>query len=723
MDGRGTGSASASGNEVSGRVTGNVMQFGRVEQAHFHGSDPSHVGPPRQLPPITALFTGRSEDAAWLDQQWEQAVSNGTGALLVVSGTAGVGKTSLAAAWAQARDGEFPDGQLYADLGGYTPQQTTSTEDILGSFLRALGVAPDHVPARLAERVALLRTITHDRRVCVLLDNAVSAAQVRVLAMTAPGCATVVTTRGSISGLTMDGARFHQLDPWRPDTGVAFIQRALGEKRVRDEPDAARQVAELCGGLPLALGVAAAKLASRPRWTIGRLAEALARDGGQLELLEVGEGSAVMPALDGSYRVLDDDLARLYRALGRCPVLWFEPVMVAAVINAPVEDAEEWIDALVEANLLEALDSRNDRHRFHDLVRLHAAHCADQAPSREGDEAFDRLLDFLLASATAAEEIITPSHRILARDFHREPVARAEFSGEKQALEWLDWQRHNLMAVLRYCARREQHHIVWQLADAMWPLFLRLRHVEDRCEALTMAVAASRADGEKPAEGSLLLSLAPTLSARGDDVQAAECCDQAMEVYRRLEDARGLAQACYGRAKIHARLGEWDEAERLFHRSLELRERIGYRRGAALAYQGLGKVAAAQGELDLADEYLRRSHVGLEAEGDRYDAAWSQGLRAQAVAELGDAGRALDLLDDAFSRMKSTGSAFGLAGLAEIYGHIHQAIGNESEARERYQEASELFATSDPVAAKRVRLRLSGSPDAYTEPAVGKWQL
>ena len=721
MGGRDTGSSSS--NELSGRVTGNVMQFGRVDQAHFHGTEPPQVGPPRQLPPITTLFTGRREDNGWLDRQWDLARSNGTGALLVISGTAGVGKTALATAWAQAHDGDFPGGQLYADLGGYSQQQTANSEDILGGFLRALGIAPDHVPVRLAERVALLRTITYDRRICVLLDNAVSAAQVRVLATTAPGCATLVTTRGSISGLTMDGAGFHQLDPWHAETGVEFIQRALGEQRVREEPEAARQVAELCGGLPLALGVAAAKLASRPRWTIGRLAEALARDGGQLELLEVGDGSAVMPALDGSYRVLDDELARLYRALGRCPVLWFEPAMVAAVINTTVEEAEEQIDALVEANLLEALDDRNDRHRFHDLVRLHAAHCADQVPSREGDEAFGRLLDFLLASATAAEEIMTPSHRILARDFRHDPVARARFSGERQALEWLDWQRHNLMAVLRFCARREEHRIVWQLADAMWPLFQRLRYIEDRLEALKLAVAAAHADGDKKAEGSLLLTLAAALSKHELHVAAAEHCNRAIRVYELLEDKRGLAQAYNLRAKLHALLGEWDAAEALFHRALELRERIGYRRGIALTYQGLGKVAAARGELDLADEYLRRSHVGLEAEGDLYDAAWSQSLRAQAIADLGDTERALTLLDEAFAGMRSTGSVFGQAGLMEIYGRIHQAVGNESEARGHYQQAVELFASSDPVSARRVSLRLSGPLDAGTLPTVAKWQV
>jgi tetratricopeptide (TPR) repeat protein len=708
------------------------MQFGSVEQAHFHGGhsghtdhggDPSRVGRPRQLPPTTTLFTGRAEDREWLDHQWAHTRADGTGALLVVSGTAGVGKTSLAAAWAQAHDADFPDGQLYADLGGYSQQRTAGAEDVLGGFLRALGVAPEHVPAPLSERVALLRTITYDRRVCVLLDNAVSAAQVRVLAVTAPGCATLVTTRGSISGLTMDGARFHQLDPWPAETAVTFIRRALGEERVREEPDAARKVAELCGGLPLALGVAAAKLASRPRWTIRRLADALAQDGGQLELLEVGEGSAVMPALDGSYRVLDDGLARLYRALGRCPVLWFEPVMVAAVINTSVEEAEEQIDALVEANLLEALDHRNDRHRFHDLVRLHAAHCADQVPSREGDEAFDRLLDFFLGSATAAEELMTPSHRTRGRDYRREPVARMRFSGEKQALEWLDRHRDNLMAILRYCARRDQHRVVWQLTDAMWPLFQRLRYIEDRLEALTLAVTAARADGDKSAEGSLLLTLASALSKHELHAEAAVHCDQAIEVYELLDYGRGRAQAYNLRAKLHVLLGEWDAAETLFHRALELRERIGYRRGVALTYQGLGKVAAARGELDLADEYLRRSHVGLDAEGDRYDAAWSRAFRAQAVADLGDTDRALALLDEAFARMKSTGSVYGQAGLVEISGRIQQAIGHESEARARYREAAELFASSDPVSARRVSLRLSGSLDAGTEPRTAKWRL
>ena len=719
MDGLGT--RPFSGNELSGRVTGTVMQFGRVEQAHFHGGDPSRVGPPRQLPPITTLFTGRVEDHEWLDHQWAHTRTNGTGALLVVSGTAGVGKTSLAAAWAQAHDDDFPDGQLYADLGGYSQQRTASSEDILGGFLRALGVAPDHVPAPLSERVALLRTITYDRRVCVLLDNAISAAQVRVLAVTAPGCATLVTTRGSISGLTMDGARFHQLDPWPADTAVTFIRRALGEERVREEPGAARQVAELCGGLPLALGVAAAKLASRPRWTIKRLADALAQDGERLELLDVGKDSAVMPALDGSYQVLGERLAHLYRALGRCPVLWFDLPMVAAAMNSTVEAAEEQLDALVDANLLEALD---DRYRFHDLVRLHAAHCAEMyAPSRESGEALGRLLDFFLAMATSAEELMTPTHRILSRDYRYEPVAAIPFEHAEEGLRWLDRQRPNLMAVVRYCARRELHRVVWQLVDAMWPLFLRLRHTEDRLEAATLAVDAAHADGDEAAEGSLVLSLAAALLSHDRVAEAAECHGRAMALYEGLDDSRGLAQACDGRAKIHALVGEWNDAEALFLRALDLRERVAYRRGVALTRQGLGRVAAARDDLDRAEELFRRSYEGLLNEGDRYDAAWSQALCAQVIADRGETDRALRLLDEATMEMRATGSVFGRAGLLEIDGRIRQRKGDEPAAMERYAQAAELFASSDPLAAKRLELRLSGSLDARTEPPASRWRL
>jgi tetratricopeptide (TPR) repeat protein len=547
----------------------------------------------------------------------------------------------------------------------------------------------------------------------MLLDNALSAAQVRILAATASGCATVVTTRGTINGLTMDGARVRRLEPWQPDSGVEFLGRVLGEERVAREPDAARRVAELCGGLPLALGVAAARLASRPHWTIVKLARALASDGARFGLLDAGQDSAVLPALDGSYQILEPGHARLYRALGRCPVLWFDPPMVAAVLDTTPERAEEEIEGLVDAHLVEALE---DRFRLHDLIRLHAAHRAEaDASSLEGDEVLGRLLDFYLSAATAAEELMTPSHRILTRTYRFEPVAPTPFCGETEALAWLDRQRPNLMAVLRSCSRRGLHRPVWQLTDAMWPLFLRLRYAEDRLEAQTMAVDAARADGDEAAEGSLLLSLASTLAANGRRVEAAERCDAALTLFERLGQDRGLAQACNNRAKIHALLREWDAAEALFLRALDLRERIGYRRGVALTLQGLGRVAAARGDLERAESYFERSRTSLENEGDGYDASWSQALRALAVAGRGEVDRALRLLGEATVGMTAAASVFGRALVLEIDGRIRQNAGDVTSARERYEQAVALFASSDPVAAQRVGLRLSGALDANTE--------
>lgn len=713
MNGRETGNPA--GNTFSGRSMGHVVQSASIQQVHFHTPAPTApVGPPRQIPPPTALFTGRTQDNDWLDDQWRKARAAGNGALLVISGIAGVGKSTLAQAWLHAHTEDFPDGQLYADLAGYAQPEPIEAADVLGGFLRALGIAPDSVPVRLAERVALLRTATHGRRVCLLLDNALSAAQVRVLALTSPGCATVVTTRGAISGLTMDGARMLRLEPWHIETGLEFIRRALGAERVAREPDAARRVAELCGGLPLALGVAAAKLVSPPRWEIERLAQALAHDSARLAYLDVGGDNAMLPALDGSYQVLEPEQARLYRALGRCPVLWFDTETVAAVSDRAQPEVEPLIEALVCANLLEEL---GDRLRFHDLIRLHAAHCADSAAtSDDSDEALGRLLDYFLASATAAEELITPSHRILRRDFRFAAAARTAFSSEAEALAWLDRQRPNLIAVLRYCARREMHRAVWQLADAMWPLFLRLRYLEDRLEAQSLAVKAALADGDEAAEASLLLALSSTLSSTGRPQDAAESCDRAMELYRRSGQPRGLAQACNGRAKIHIQMHEWDAAEELFEHSLELRESIGYRRGAALAYQGLGRAAAGRGDLERAEACLQRSHTDLRDEGDRYDASWSQALCALVVARKGEIGRAQRLLAEAYAGMEATGSVFGRAGLLEIAGRIHEAAHDAAGALASYRRSAELFGASDQVAAARVAMRLAGTLDYETDP-------
>jgi tetratricopeptide (TPR) repeat protein len=713
---QGLGERGLHSNELSGRVAGPVVQAGSVAGGvHIHAPvAPEARVVPRQLPPGLALFTGRADDLATLDRLWEQAVGQGVGLVVVISGTAGVGKTSLAVTWLRARVAGFGDGDLYADLGGYSAALPASPSEVAGGFLRALGVAPELVPVRPAERAALLRTVTFERRIGVLLDNALSAAQVRSLALASPGCATLVTTRGALTGLAMDGARFYTLEPWRSDTGVLLMERILGEARVRAERGAAGEIARLCGGLPLAVGIATAKLVSRPRWSLSRLAQELAVDGRRLEVLAADADRAVVPALDGSYRALPEAGRRVYRMLGVCPVAWFDLGVVAAVLDTQLDDAEQQVDVLVDASLLEDLGGR---YRFHDLVRLHAANSARE----HGDEVeraavLGRLVDYFLRAATDVEERVTPSHRILERDYRYPASARIEFGGEQQALAWMEFQRPNLLSVVRWCAHAGDHRSVWQLVDALWPLFLRGRYLEERLEAQQLALAAARADGHARAVGTMLTSLAGTMSSAERLKESVRYGEQALAWYERIGDLRGLSQAANGLAKTCLAMGDVQRAEQLFARALEVRVAIGYRRGAYLSHQGLGRVAVTRGDLDGAARHLRRSYRGLSALRDRYDAAWSLALWAKSNAARGQVGRALRQLDLAVRLMDATGSRFGRGGVREILGELYEAEGQRAAAREQFAAALDCLGASDPGAAARIRTRLEQIEAALGEP-------
>ena len=697
-------------NSVEAEVHGAVIQAGSVSGGvHVHTAAPqAPTLLPRQLPPISGLFTGRTDDLEALDEHWASVHASSTGLLVVAHGTAGVGKTSLAVAWLRRHEGDFPEGQLYADLGGYSPFGLAQPADILGGFLRALGVEADRIPQDIAERAAMLRSATAGRRIGVLLDNARTAAQVRTVAITSPGCVTVVTSREALSGLAIDAARFHRVDPWQPDIAVALIKRVLGDQRVEAEAAAALRVATLCGGLPLAVGVAAARLAARPSWPIARLAETLAVDAERLDALSAGEDSAVAAALDGSYTVLGPHLARLYRALGALPLVWADPQIVSVVLDWSPRDAEARLEALVDANLL--LEQGYRQYQLHDLVRLHAARRSEDG-SRDGQVQHDRdlarLCDVMLGGASAAEQLVTPTHRRLPRDYREVHPDAEYFADEAQALRWLEAQRPNLMALLRYCAARGANRTVWQLAEAMWPLFLRGYHADDRLEAQRHGLEAARAGGETAAEGILLTSLAGTLVGAGRIREAIRCNEEAIELYERSGDTRGLGQAYNGLAKTELDRGNLTRARDLFQRALDLRRRIGYPRGVYLTHQGLARTAFAQGELRQAAWHSRRSYRGLISVGDSYDAAWSLAWWARANAARGRNVRAQRQWERAGSMMVEAESRFGEAGVLEMRGNAYRAAGDIAQARAMFGAAADGFSGLGHPAAQRVRDRMA----------------
>ena len=337
-----------SANELSGTVTGPVVQARTIQgDVRIQVDAGPQAPPPAQLAPAPALFIDRHRELSELDELLgaERTTAHAP-ALIVISGLGGVGKSALALHWLHRIRDRFPDGQLYADLRGSDQGQPVSVSEVLERFLRALGIAPERVPAELDEQVALFRSATAGRRLAVLLDNALSAAQVRSLLPASPYGLVCVTTRHRLSGLIVDGARFVELAPLAEDAATELLTRVVGEERVSAEPEAARELAGLCGMLPIALCASAARLASHRRRSIARLVRELRDARRRLSMLSLDEEISVQAALDVSYNGLPEDQARLYRLVGLHPGDDFTAEVAGAAAGVDPGEAADLLDAL-----------------------------------------------------------------------------------------------------------------------------------------------------------------------------------------------------------------------------------------------------------------------------------------------------------------------------------------------------------------------------------------
>lgn len=709
-------------NRVDNAISGSHLEGPVVQAQAVHGGIHIHQAPaagrsgrsgpsvPRQIPRITAHFTNRAHEIDQLDRLVSDMGLRPV--LVVVNGPAGVGKTTLARRWLLGLADDFPGGQLYADLLGHSPGDPAAPGEVLGQFLRALGIT--RVPAELGEAAALWRSVTAGTRIAVLLDDAVSAAQVRPLLPGTDHALVVVTSRGRLTGLGVDGASFQPVAPFSMGDTVELLRRRVGDERVSREPEAARQLAEACAGLPLAVSVAAARVAARPRQPLAVMAGALGRDGERaLDTLHVAGERAVRGALDESYRLLTRELARGYRHLGLSPVPLLNASVAAAACAVEEDEGGRLLDELAEVNLLEDLgpDLRTglDRYRFHDLVRAHAGLLAARSETpADSSAAVRRVVDLYLHTATEAEALLTPSHRTLARDYGEPPAQRTPFNDPAGAVSWLDAERTHLMAALRTAARSGWDHTAWQLADAMWPLFLRLRPYEMWLEAHEIGLAAARRTGSRPAISRMLTSGGAGLRNAGRHDEAVDWFGQALEGARQDGDRKAEAQALHGIGQSHRLAGRLSPAALHFRRALELREAIGYRRGAALTRICLGDVALAEGRPADALPYLTRARADLLDVPDPYDAA--RALAFLGRSQLRQDGTGYDIareqLRQALGEFEETGSVHWQAKVLEMLGECAQEQRDVEEARDWYVQSLARYSMVSDADADRLRDRL-----------------
>lgn len=686
-------------NSISGAtVSGSSIQARNISGGvHIHQADAARALPlPRQLLPVPPRFVDRAEDTAVLD------IIRGAG-LVVVTGPAGGGKTAFVSHWLHRIRADYPDGQLYADLRGHAPGTPAVAREILGQFLRAYGFAD--VPADPDEQAALWRSVVTDRRIAVMLDDAVSAAQVRPLLPGTSDSLVVVVSRRRLSGLLADGAAYHELGLLEPRVAAELLTSRIGEQRALRERQAVDEVVALCG-LPLALCLAGARIAARPRQTVASLAQALSCESGRLAALRAEGNRAVQAALDESCAGLSPGSLRCYRRLGVLPFTVFGPGTVAAACGVSATAAETAVDELIEVSLLEELG--DDQYRLHDLVRLHAAARAEAEDTPQDiDDAVRRAVGWFLSAATTAERLLTPSHRVLPRDYPPGVPAPPDFPDPATALNWLSREQTQLMTALRTAAARDWPATVWQLAHALWPLWHRLRPHDLWVEALESGLAAARITGPPEAVSEMLTGGGGALLNAGRPDDALERYAEAFDDALRTGDRAAEGQALHGMGRCHQDAGRTARAGAYFVRALARREAAGLRRGAALTRYCLGDIALADGRPGEAVGQLAVAHRELTAVRDRHDAARAQALLGRAHAACGDLPTARAHLTAALAEFRATGSVHWQGRTAELLGLTALDDGDPATARDWFERSLDTYLSVSPKDTRRLRDRIS----------------
>ncbi|MFI1186597.1 AfsR/SARP family transcriptional regulator [Streptomyces californicus] len=618
-----------------------------------HPADPLPVD---LLPRAPRGFQGRAAELAALTR-----AAAGESPVCLVTGPAGVGKTALALQWAHRNEALFPDGRLFADLRGFSEAGEPALADVLREFLLALGVPPRRVPESAPAAAALFRSLTGRRRLLVVLDNARDSATVRALLPGGTDCVTVVTSRHRLEGLiASDAARPVPLDTLEADDGTALLAGVLGEERVLAEPVAARRLAELCGGLPLALRVTAARLAGRPQWSLAALADELADERGRLAFLDVDD-TGVAAALRLTVQHLPPDAVHQFARLGHHPGGHVDPYAAAALAGTDPAAAAAALERLAAAHLVS--ETAPGRWVLHDLVRLYARGL-DPAAARE---ALIGILDHDIATALAAADTAEPGGEpcfVLPDGFHR-PAAVRDFADRAEAMRWLAGERENLALAAQAARDAGLEDRAWRIILLQWPQVVwRVR--DNWTPLLELALESARAGQDAYAESRVLTLLGWVLTEEGRAGEAAALLERSPRLAREAGDPLGEATALINLAVVRAELGELPAATENCARAVELARREEDRHTEMLALQHLARMRLTERR---PEEALAHARTALDLGPEHEEAARRSLLLAicgEAHLALGEEDDGVRLLDRAAREAEDAGYDEGAVRALEV---------------------------------------------------------
>lgn len=651
---------------------------------------------PSGLPPATATFTGRSRELRLI-----RAALDADGGVCVVSGMGGVGKTELAVRCAHRLESGFADGCLFIDLRGYgSTEAATDTAAVHDRLLRVLGVPAERIPGDPDDRAALYRSRLHGRGVLLVLDNAVSAAQVRPLLPAEPKCRVLITSRSRLSAL--DDAEHVSLDMLPSSAAIELFTTLAGVPA----DDAVTRVVERCARLPLAIRIAAARLRAHPAWDVAELDRRLDDETVRLGELDDGERS-LAAAFQLSVGQLGAAESRLFGLLAVHPGADFDIHTASALSALPLPETDRLLERLHEAYLL--TQPEPDRYGFHDLLRVFAGEVVlTDLPAEESRKAFHRLAGYAVRSAAQADNLLTP-HRFVPRvDFEEDIPEPPRLDDGEMALAWFRVEWPGLVALCRAAGERGEHDRCWQLAFFLRDFFFVAKLRDPWIATHRWARAAAEASGDGWAHATTTANLGVALVDRGDLDGASACYDEALDLYRLLGDSHGESTVLAHSGWADHYRDRQPEALRKLRQAYEFYVENGNRRSAAITARGMALVLTALGQTDeaaaLATETLSVfTELNLEV-----DAAMALNCLGWVWFHAERYDLAVSAYRDAADRAEACGSPHETARAYTGLGNVAAARGDTALATELWERSDEIHPELDEVVVGEARVRRSG---------------
>ncbi|MEZ5096281.1 MAG: BTAD domain-containing putative transcriptional regulator [Nocardioides sp.] len=693
-----------------GAEPGAVLRAAHAEVLRFEEPDTDEprsppVVTPAQLPAALTRLIGRGDSIAALD---ESLSSLADGPLTwVVSGPAGVGKSALAVQWTRGVAERFPDGQLFVGLRGFDPGGTPlSTTEALHSLLAGLGVPAEQTPQQLDALTGLYRSLLSGRRMLVLLDNARDAAQVAPLLPTSPGCLAVVTSRHELSALAVThAARALPLALLDDAAARSLFAARLDERRLAAEPAAVGEILAHCGGLPLALAVSSARVATRADASLADLAAELGES--SLDVLTLGHPTTdVRAVLSWSVDALSAEAARVFVLIGLHPGPEVGVAALASMAGGSLRESRAAVAELARANLVTV--RRPGRIVLHDLVSAHAAELAEtELTPEEREAARSRLVDHLLHSAVGATRTIF----VTPLPFEPAPptagVTPETFADVEEGNDWLAAELSTLIQVTALAARSEAMHTrAWQLARTLNGYLWDRCRFADMVRLHELALAATQAAGDRAGEADTRHGLGEGLVGMEDFDQGGAELLCSLGLFGDLGDRVGESDVHCSLGRLFEAAGSPREALQHTEAALEIYREIGDRSGEAVALNNIGWLHGSLGDFETSLAYCRQSLELYRRHRDLTGQSYALDSVARAYLGLGDVRRAITMYAEAGEIARTLGHRYNHAENLTHLGDALHAVGDLDAARHAWAEALEVFTEVGHARAEAVRTRL-----------------